>query len=75
MLEEVYEVIADTINCDVSTLTPAASLQDDLGIDSLDAVEINMALEDKFGISISDEELMALKTVEDIVNTVAEKTK
>ncbi len=75
MLEEIYAVIADTISCDVSTLTKEASLQDDLGIDSLDAVEINMALEDKFNISISDEELMALKTVEDIVNVVTEKTK
>ncbi len=74
MLEDVYAVIAETISCDVSTLAPEASLQDDLGIDSLDAVEINMALEDKFGISISDEELMALKTVGDIVNVVKEKT-
>ncbi len=73
MLQEISAVIADTINCDVATITEASSLQDDLGIDSLDAVELNMALEDKFGISISDDELAALKTVGDILKVVSEK--
>ncbi len=75
MLEQVCAVIAETIGCEVETLTPNANLQDDLDMDSLDAVEINMALEDKFGISITDEELGNLKTVGDIVNIVTEKAK
>ena len=45
-----------------------ASLADDLGADSLDAVELNMALEDNLGVAISDEELANMKTVGDIVN-------
>ena len=45
-----------------------ASLTEDLEADSLDAVELNMALEDAFGVSISDEELANMKTVGDIFN-------
>ncbi len=74
MLEKICEVIANTLSCEVDTLTPQTSLQEDLGIDSLDAVELNMALEDEFSISITDEELAALKTIEDIVKIVNEKS-
>ena len=45
-----------------------ASLTDDLQAGSLDAVELNMAFEEKFGVSIADEDLDALKTVGDIFN-------
>lgn len=45
-----------------------ASLTEDLQADSLDAVELNMAFEDKFGITIADEDLGTLKTVGDIFN-------
>ncbi len=47
-----------------------ASLTEDLEADSLDAVELNMALEDAFGVSIPDEELANLKTVGDIFNYI-----
>ncbi len=73
MLEKVCTVIADTLSCDIETLTEETTLMDDLGADSLDAVELNMALEDEFGIKISDEELANLKTIGDIVKTVNEK--
>ncbi len=73
MLREVCEVIAETINCDIDSLNENTNLQDDIGIDSLDAVELNMALEEKFDISITDEELANLKTVGDIVSTVSGK--
>ncbi len=73
MLEKVCTVIADTLSCDIETLTEATTLMDDLGADSLDAVELNMALEDEFGIKISDEELANLKTIGDIVKTVNAK--
>ncbi len=74
MLEKVCTVIAETLSCDITALNEATNLQDDLGADSLDAVELNMALEDTFGISISDEELAELKTIGDIVKVVSEKT-
>ena len=50
---------------------PEASLTEDLQADSLDAVELNMAFEDKFGVSIADEDLVNLKTVGDIFDYLA----
>ena len=61
--EEVKEVFVDTLNCDADKVTMDASLTDDLQADSLDAVELNMAFEDKFGVTIADEDLGTLKTV------------
>lgn len=58
----------DTLSCDADKVTMEATLADDLGADSLDAVELNMALEDNLGVAISDEELANMKTVGDIVN-------
>lgn len=55
--EEVKEVFVDTLNCDADKVTMDASLTDDLQADSLDAVELNMAFEDKFGVTIADEDL------------------
>ena len=67
MLEKVRDIIVDTLSCDADKVTMEASLADDLGADSLDAVELNMALEDNLGVAISDEELANMKTVGDIV--------
>ena len=68
MFEKVRDIIVDTLSCDADKVTMEASLADDLGADSLDAVELNMALEDNLGVAISDEELANMKTVGDIVN-------
>ena len=68
--EKMQEIIADTLSCDAEKVTMEASLFDDLGADSLDAVELNMALEDACGVSIPDEELAKLKTVGDIYNYI-----
>lgn len=67
MFEKVKKTIVDTLDCDMDAVTLEATLSDDLGADSLDAVELNMALEDEFGVAIPDEELAKLKTVGDIV--------
>ena len=66
--DELKNVIVDTLNADEEKVTLEASLADDLQADSLDAVELNMALEDAFGVSIPDEELANMKTVGDIFN-------
>lgn len=68
--DKIKEIMADTLACDENKITPEASIADDLSIDSLDAVELVMALEEEFGIKIPDEELGKLKTVQDIVDTV-----
>lgn len=70
MFEEIKQVIVDTLSVDEDKVTLEATLTDDLGADSLDAVELGMAIEDATGVAISDEDLPTLKTVKDIVDYV-----
>ncbi len=67
MFEKVRDIIVESLNCDMNDVTMEASLSEDLGADSLDAVELNMAIEDAFGKAIPDEALAEFKTVGDIV--------
>ena len=66
--EKVKEIIVDTLSCDAEKVTMEANLFDDLGADSLDAVELNMALEEALGFAVEDEALSQMKTVGDIVS-------
>ncbi len=66
--EKVKALIAETLNCDMEKVTMEASLADDLGADSLAAVELSMALEEEFDVTIADEDLPNLKTVGDLYN-------
>ena len=68
--EEMKKIVVDTLSCDEDKVTMEASLTEDLEADSLDAVELNMALEEACGVSIPDEELVNLKTVGDIFNYI-----
>ena len=70
MFEKVRDIIVANLSCDPESVTMEASLTEDLEADSLDAVELNMALEDACGVSIPDEELAKLKTVGDIYNYI-----
>ena len=70
--EELKNVIVETLNADADAVTMEASLADDLNADSLDAVELNMALEEKSGTAIPDEELGNMTTVGDIFNYLTE---
>ena len=71
--EKVKEIIVETVNCDADAVVMDAKLSDDLGIDSLDAMEINMALEEAFAISIADEDLVKFVCVKDIVSYIESK--
>lgn len=68
--DKVKEIIVDTINCNEELVVLDANLKEDLDVDSLDAVELNMALEEAFELSISDEDLMSFVTVKDIVDYI-----
>ena len=72
IFETVQDVIVDTLSCDRADVTLEATLTEDLGADSLDAVELNMALEEAFGAEIPDEQLEKMKTVKDIVDYIEE---
>ncbi|MGM9946550.1 acyl carrier protein [Floccifex sp.] len=73
MLEQIKDVLEDAINVDRDLVTPEANLSEDLDIDSLAAVELALELETEFDIRIEDEELAALKTVQDIMDLIASK--
>ena len=67
MFEKIRSIISEQLSInDVDTITLETSLTEDLEADSLDAVEVIMALEDEFGIEIPDEEAENFKTVGDI---------
>lgn len=73
MLEKVKEVLVEAINVDADMITMEANLKDDLGIDSLAAVELSLELETAFDVRIEDEELAKLVTVADIVKLLESK--
>ena len=66
--DKVKEIIAKELEVETKQLTPEAKFIEDLGADSLDIVELVMALEVEFGIDIPDEEADKLKTVGDAMN-------
>ncbi|MBW6468438.1 MAG: acyl carrier protein [Anaerosomatales bacterium] len=67
ILEKVSEVIVDQLNVERDDVTEEAAFIDDLGADSLDLVELVMALEAEFNVSIPDEDVESIKTVADAV--------
>lgn len=73
MNTKILEVLKRTVTDDESKLVPGAKLIDDLGADSLTAVEITMELEEKLGITISDDEVSTIVTIQDIINIVETK--
>ena len=64
----VKEIVAKELEVDVKQLTPEAKFIEDLGADSLDIVELVMALEEEFGIDIPDEDAEQMRTVGDAVS-------
>ncbi len=72
--EKIKKIIVDELGVDPSQVTPEASFVDDLGADSLAVVELVMAFEKEFGISIPDEDAEKIRTVGDAVKYIEEKT-
>lgn len=70
MFEKIREIINSTLSCGEDVITMDASLIDDLGADSLDAVELCMTIEEEFDITIPEDKIAELKTVKDIVDYV-----
>ena len=73
MFEKVKEVLMEAFNVDEDMIKLEANLKDDLGIDSLAAVELSLELETEFDVRIEDEELAKLVTVADIVSLLESK--
>lgn len=73
--DKVKQIIVDQLGVEPEDVTPAASFVDDLGADSLDRVELVMALEETFGIEIPDEEAEKIATVKDAVDYIQKHAK
>lgn len=69
-IDKVKELLAAQLNISKEKIQDDSKLVEDLGADSLDMVEMLMTLEDEFGVSISDEDALKLKTVADIVSYI-----
>lgn len=71
--EQVKEIIVEQLGVNPEEVVPEASFVDDLGADSLDTVELVMALEEKFGTEIPDEDAEKMTTVQDVLNYIDDK--
>lgn len=70
IFNRIKEMIVEELNVPVEKITMEARLAEDLGADSIDAVELIMNIEDEFSIQVSDEEAQNIKTVGDLVKYV-----
>jgi len=75
IFDQVKKVVVDQLGVSEGEVKKEASFVDDLGADSLDTVELVMALEEAFGIEIPDEEAEKIKTVNDTVNYILSHSK
>lgn len=74
MLDKVKELIAEELNVDINNLNLKTKLREDLGVDSLDVVELVMRLEEEFNINVSDEDANDLETVGAIVKYIEDRS-
>ena len=72
IFDKVKDIIADKLSVDADEITMESSFVDDLGADSLDIVELIMALEDEFDMEIPDEQAEKISNVADVVEYIRE---
>lgn len=70
VFDKIKEILASQLDADAGEMTMETKILDDLGADSLDVVEMLMAIDDEFGIEIPDEKIEGLKTIGDVVEYI-----
>lgn len=70
VFEKIKEILAAQLDVDAEEMALDTKIADDLGADSLDVVELLMAIEDEFSVEIPDEEIEKLKTIGDVVEYI-----
>ena len=73
MVEKIIGLLAKQFRIDASTIDEETNIVEDLGADSLEIVDMLMALEENFGITVSDEEALTLQTVKDVAEFIERK--
>ena len=73
IFDKLKELVVDQLGVEEDEVTMEASMQDDLGADSLDLVDLVMSVEEEFGVKVADEDLENIKTVGDIVNYIEDR--
>ncbi|MCQ2491586.1 MAG: acyl carrier protein [Lachnospiraceae bacterium] len=73
MFEKMAELIAETLGVSVDEITEDTSFKDDLDADSLDLLDLVMALEDEYDIEITTDDAEMLKTIGDVISFLASK--
>lgn len=73
-IDKVKEMLANQLNVEVNKINENSKIIEDLGADSLDMIEMLMALEEEFNISVPDDKAEGLKTVGDIAKFIDENT-
>ncbi len=73
--DKIKDLIAEHLGVSMNELVPEASFIDDLGADSLDIVELVMAIEEEFGLEISDDDAEKIQTIGDAISYVDERQK
>ena len=73
IFDKLTELVVDQLGGEEDEVTMEATMQDDLGADSLDLVDLVMSVEEEFGVKVADEDLENIKTVGDIVNYIEER--
>ncbi|MCI9146158.1 MAG: acyl carrier protein [Eubacterium sp.] len=70
IFDKIKEILADQLDIEENAITPDSLLVEDLGADSLDAIDIVMSVEDEFGIEVPDEIIEKIESVSDIITFV-----
>ena len=73
IFDKLKELVVDQLGVEEDEVTMEASMQDDMGADSLDLVDLVMSVEEEFGVKVADEDLENIKTVGDIVNYIEDR--
>ena len=73
VFEKITQMLADQLDANIDDMTTDTKIGEDLGADSLDVVELLMAIEEEFDVEIPDEDIEALKTIGDVVEYIQNK--